>query len=143
MPKQYYYQICSYLISGKLYSLRLVVQRGIRNVLDYYFEYGAVQPGMLMFEDSIWSSDPDLLVDHMPVQEQFHACMDVRIFLRDDLRDALDGSLMTDEFEVVLDGTGFAPSPELPLALPPRLAPKLPTAGPTIAGGPAPAQTAT
>ncbi|HEX7821385.1 MAG TPA: hypothetical protein VF463_12310 [Sphingobium sp.] len=54
--------------------------------------------------ESIWSTDPDVLLDHMPQGEQFHASMDIRLFLRTDFEDALNGSLMTDDFEIVLAG---------------------------------------
>lgn len=105
MLKQFYFMICSALTGGKLYLLRLVVQRDSHDLLiDHYFEYGCTRTDSLALEDSLWSSDPDALIDHMPKAEQFHASMDVRQFLRSDFEDALDGSLMTDEFEIVLEG---------------------------------------
>lgn len=103
MPKHFYFTIVSHLIGGKPYILRMVVQRDRKGALfDHYFEYGAVVGDRLTLSDSIWSADPDALIDHMPNAERFHASMDVRLFLRTDLEDALDGSLMADDFEVVL-----------------------------------------
>lgn len=116
MLKQFYFSIFSSLMLGKAYILRLVVQRGNQNtLLDHYFEYGLLQRDSLTLENSIWSSDADALVDNMPQGERFHASMDIRLFLRNDLEDALNGSLMTDEFEVVLNG--HAPLQPAPAAI--------------------------
>ena len=112
MPKHFYFTIVSHLIAGKPYILRLVVQRNSKDVvLDHYFEYGSIQDDRLTLNDSIWSIDPDALIDHMPRGEQFHATMDVRLFLRTDLKDALDGSLMADDMEIVLTAPRSASSP--------------------------------
>ncbi len=114
MPRQFYFAICSYLTNGQPYIMRLVVQRdGFDALVDHYFEYGVVLSGSFLLGESIWSTDPEALLDHMPPEEQFHASMDVRLFQRTDLEDALDGSLMTDEFEIVLDRSGFVPCPGL------------------------------
>ncbi|MCE7797749.1 hypothetical protein LWE61_14455 [Sphingobium sufflavum] len=79
-------------------------------MVDHYFEYGFRKSENLTLVDSLWSTDPEALLDHMPREEQFHASMDLRLFLRTDLEDALDGSLMTDDFEIVLDKPGMRAS---------------------------------
>jgi hypothetical protein len=101
--KQFYFAICSLLIGSKPYILRLIVQRDDSDdLIDHYFEYGAASGESLALDDSLWSTDPETLLDHMPRAAQFHASMDIRQFLRSDYEDALDGSLMAEDYEVVL-----------------------------------------
>jgi hypothetical protein len=112
MLKQLYFTIASHLIGNKPYILRMVIQRDrTYRLVDQYFEYGSVIRDHLTLGDSCWSSDPDTLVDQMPATERFHASMDVRLFLRTDLEDALDGSLMADDFEIMLSNPRVAARP--------------------------------
>ncbi|MFT3964331.1 MAG: hypothetical protein QM690_00430 [Sphingobium sp.] len=103
MVKNHYFTISSHPTPGSRYILRLVVQRDEEDALiDHYYEYGkADQPGLIL-SDSAWSSDPEALVGEMPLSRQFHASMDIRHFLRTDLDDALDGSLLSEEFEIMV-----------------------------------------
>ncbi|CAN5179213.1 hypothetical protein BH10PSE13_BH10PSE13_17080 [soil metagenome] len=111
MEKQLYFTIVSHLIGNIPYVLRLVVQMDSNDaVFDHYFEYGSISNNHLTLGDSLWSSDPDALIDQMPMVERFHASMDLRLFLRTDLEDALDGSLMADDFEVILNNPHAATS---------------------------------
>lgn len=101
--KQLYFTASSILICGKPYILRLVVQRDATDALiDHYFEYGSPLSDSPTLDDSLWSADPDALIDQMPGADRFHASMDLRQFIRTDLDDALDGTLMAEDYEMVL-----------------------------------------
>lgn len=103
MIKIAYYEVSQHSLPGSRdFLLRFVVQRDeAERLIDSYYEYGLVNQGNLSLSQSLWSVDPDALVDRMPLQFHFMAAMDVRQFDRDDREDALNGSLMADDVELL------------------------------------------
>ena len=101
-------RICYFTVSrhslprSREYLLRLVVQSDdADHIIDHYFEYGAVNPGTLHLSNSLWAADPEWLIDHVAPRFRVMAALDVRQFARNDLDDALSGSLMADDFEIL------------------------------------------
>ncbi|MET0363450.1 MAG: hypothetical protein ABW169_02235 [Sphingobium sp.] len=96
-----YFSISTHVVDNSEYLLRLVTLCDDRGeTVDHYYEYGAVTR-TLALDHSLWSVDPEALIDHMPRRFQFMTSMDVRQFTRNDLAAALDGSFLADDVEMV------------------------------------------
>lgn len=100
-----YFEVSRHSLPGSRdFLLRFVVQRDeAGDYIDSYYEYGLVNPGSLALFHGMWSVDPEALVDQMPLRYQFMASMDVRQFMRNDEEDALAGSLMADDMELLFN----------------------------------------
>ncbi|HEX7874030.1 MAG TPA: hypothetical protein VF475_14035 [Sphingobium sp.] len=96
-----YFSISTHVAEDREFLLRLVAvcdDRG--DTADHYYEYGMVTDSLAL-DHSLWSVDPEALIDHMPRRFQFMTSMDVRQFARNDLAAALDGSFLADDVEMV------------------------------------------
>lgn len=103
MIKISYFDVSAHsLPGGRDFLLRFVVQRDEANrLVDHYYEYGLMNGGSLALFHSLWSTDAESLVERMPISFQFTASMDVKQFIRNDREDALAGSLMADDVELL------------------------------------------